>query len=107
MLTRKMAISLLLKYPIILVGSSLVKDNPRDIDLVCILPDDKFKLIFKISPKQWHEEGKSGNWSNERYEWGQMCIFGCRILQRRISAIKGVDFKFIPKSTYHGLDIPC
>lgn len=30
-------------HPIYLVGSALTEDRPRDVDIVCVLPDDEFR----------------------------------------------------------------
>lgn len=89
---------LLKKYPVVLIGSVLVKDNPRDIDIVCILPDKEFKLEFGLSAKQWRKEGKEGNWSNERWEWARKSIEGGKSLAKRLKG--NIDFKFIPVSFY-------
>jgi predicted nucleotidyltransferase len=87
--------NLIVKYPVYLVGSVLKKDNPRDIDILCVIPDDDFEKIFNLKPNQWKEEGKTGNWSNERYRWGSKCIAIAGILAKRLNS--NVDFKFIPE----------
>lgn len=35
---------LLKEYPVYVVGSVLRKNSPRDIDLLCVIPDEKFKM---------------------------------------------------------------
>lgn len=35
-------------HPVYLVGSALTKEEPRDIDVICILPDEEFKHRYGI-----------------------------------------------------------
>ena len=92
-------LKLLRQYPTYLVGSVLNKNNPRDIDIICVIPNKNFEKIFKISPKKWRTEGLTGNWSKERWEWCRLTISTCKILARRLNS--NVDFKFIPKLVYY------
>ena len=40
-------------YPVYLVGSSLYKDKPRDIDISVIIPLDEYEILFgKLPDKQ-------------------------------------------------------
>lgn len=85
---------LLSKYPVIIVGSVLRKDNPRDIDILYVIPDKDFQKIFHLSAKRFIEEGKTGNWSFERQNWAKRTIVICHLLAKRLR--NNIDFKFIP-----------
>jgi len=42
-------------HPVYLVGSQLTSGEPKDVDVVCIIPDDEFKLRW--FPDWWMGEG--------------------------------------------------
>ena len=42
-------------HPVYLVGSQLTSETPRDVDLVCVLPDEEFKLRY--FPDWWEGDG--------------------------------------------------
>lgn len=42
-------------HPIWLVGSQLYKDNPRDVDIVCWIPDDEFCFRYGVNPEHLHQ----------------------------------------------------
>jgi hypothetical protein len=89
---------LLQKYPVIIVGSVLYKNNPRDIDIICVIPDSSFKKFFGIGANKWIKEGKTGAWSKERFRWSDISIKTSKTLSKRMK--NNVDFKFVPKSAY-------
>ena len=104
-------------HSVYLVGSQLTSDNPRDVDLVCILPDEEFKLRY--FPDWWEGNDKlkeeiekfflgihTGIHSQEQWDWyedmNKKSLFGMKSLHIPI------DFKVYPK-TYvdqHFLDNP-
>jgi len=88
---------LLSKYQINLVGSILQKDNPRDVDILCVLPDKDFKKIFQLSAKRFIREGKTGKWSPERCVWAKRTVAICHLLANRLKG-NNIDFKFVPQS---------
>lgn len=61
-------------HPVYLVGSQITgADNPRDVDVICVLPDDEFEMRYG-SVQQWIEEGESGMWTDVRWNWSDDCI---------------------------------
>lgn len=80
-----------------LVGSTLTKRTPRDLDLVLVIPTRLFVRLFG-SVKQWLDEGETGRWSAIRYRWSDRCVRISHALERRIGATKPVDFKIVPAS---------
>jgi hypothetical protein len=77
------------------VGSSLVKENPRDWDLLLFIPDDVFSKLY-LEPKRFLEEGKTGAWSSERWDWAKDCVEIGRTLANISN--KNIDFKIFPES---------
>jgi len=77
----------------------LKRNNPRDIDILCVIPNTDFKKIFGLSAEQWRLEGKTGEWGEDRYKWARETIKVGKILAHRLSSIN-VDFKFVPESFY-------
>lgn len=86
---------------ILKIVGSIKHKSPRDLDVVLVLSDRRFRKEFGMSPKQWSLEGKNGNWSEKRFAWGNRSVFLGGLLQRRIlKALRHypLDFKIIPKS---------
>ena len=60
--------------PVFLVGSQITgKENPRDIDVVCAIPDDEFTIRFG-DVNEWCQEGVTGLWTEIRWKWSDECI---------------------------------
>lgn len=83
------------KYPFYLVGSALRKPNPRDVDLLCVLPDSSFRRAF-MNPIRWTEEGETGNWSPRRWTWARKTVKECHRIARETRL--NIDFRYIPES---------
>ncbi len=94
-------------HPVYLVGSQLTSESPRDIDVVCELPDPEFKLRFfpdwwdsDLSEKQEIEKFflgiHSGLHKTEHWNWYEdnlkKTLFAMKMLHIPI------DFKVYPKS---------
>lgn len=69
-------------HPVYLVGSQLHKDNPRDVDLVCIIPDDEFVTRFinqfevighndLEKCEQWYLRWQSGLYNESNWVWAK------------------------------------
>jgi hypothetical protein len=82
-------------YPIYLVGSQVTdKENPRDVDICCILPDDIFCKRFGVKDlKQFLSRMESGLWDEENWSWSDDMVHhslhGCEWTKMNI------DFKVI------------
>lgn len=96
-----MDVDLLKKHPLLVVGSVLSNDNPRDVDMVLVMTDCDFEKRF-MSVEEWVEQGKSGKWFRPRYKWSRACIKLSRIIEKRMGTRLGIDLKIIPKSQNHG-----
>lgn len=81
-------------HPVYLVGSQLTKENPRDVDVCCILPDDEFELRYG-PVDQWIDEGCSGLYTNLRWNWGDDVVKKC--MHGRKETKLEIDFKVIPQ----------
>lgn len=83
-------------YPVYIVGSTLTKENPRDLDLVCIIPDYDFELRYDCKLREWINGFIMGSYSDEHWRWANEC------LKRSINGMKWTrkltDFKVYPKS---------
>lgn len=60
--------------PVLLVGSALEKEAPRDIDLRIKLPDEAFHERYGSVPV-WIAEGETGQWTGIREGWSNDCTF--------------------------------
>lgn len=78
--------------PLYIVGSCLQKQDWRDVDIVCILPDEHFSLRFGDYDK-WYYEGATGEYTKIRWNWARECCKRWRELSR-ISWLN-IDFKVI------------
>ena len=57
-----------------IVESTLTEQDPRDFDLLGVMDDDLFRLIYGLTPEQFIEEGRTGEWSQGRIKWKDECI---------------------------------
>ena len=83
-----------------LVGSVLTIDDPRDIDIVGVMPDSQFEAEFGISTQDFDEMLHFGNWNWQMQRWAKRSIETQRILDARIDSSISVDFRYIPESCY-------
>lgn len=89
---------------LIIVGSTLRKDRPRDLDIVLLVPDREFARRW-LPARQWQREGESGDWSDDRWLWAADTLRLARVLARRLKRTMkretpiGLDFKIVPAST--------
>lgn len=89
-------------HPVLLVGSQVTgKENPRDVDIVCAIPDDEFELRYG-DVNLWLQEGGTGLWTDVRWKWADDCVkksldgMRCTKLQ--------IDFKVQPMAQFKGYD---
>lgn len=80
--------------PVYLVGSALRKPNPRDYDIVVIIPDTDFFHRYGLTPKDWEKEGASGLYEN-RWRWAADMIKQTR--RAWSHTMENVDLKIIPE----------
>lgn len=80
-----------------LVGSACIKDDYRDVDIVCVISDENFESKY-MNVDDWISEGKTGLWSDNRWKWSNECIkiWGECCKQTMLN----IDFKIIPEK-YH------
>ncbi len=89
-------------FPVYIVGSALTDADPRDVDIVCILPDEHFANRFgPADPDGWVTEYmKVGDtqrrWAREVAKFSRECT----IIHRAIN----VDFKVQPQMVADGFD---
>lgn len=89
-------------HPIYLVGSQITaKANPRDVDVVCVIPDDEFCLRYGPVEK-WQSEGESGFYSFVRWSWSDDCV------KKSLHGMKetglSIDFKVQAQSIWDGYE---
>lgn len=87
-------------HPIFLVGSQITtKENPRDVDVVCAIPDAEFELRYG-SVGQWSDEGGTGIYTEVRWKWGDDCV------KRSLDGMQDtgliIDFKVQPMAQFKG-----
>lgn len=88
-----------LECNVYLVGSALIKPNPRDIDIRAIMPIPQFKKLFGPIP-QYLEESETGLWTkNCKIKWSDKC----RLFFYISSAIniKNLDFQICYEGQYN------
>jgi predicted nucleotidyltransferase len=88
------AISAFYGFPVYLVGSQLTKDNPRDVDVCVVLPDDVFEVRYGNVDK-WIDEGASGLYSELRWGWADDVVKKC--MHGREATKLEIDLKVIPE----------
>lgn len=83
-----------------LVGSALIKDNPRDYDIVIIIPDVEFELRYKGlnngDVKDFIQDLESGLWRKITWNWSDDCVH--KSLHGMQYTWKYIDFKIFPES---------
>ncbi len=82
-------------HPVYLVGSHLKNvSNPRDVDIICIIPNEEFDLRYGSTAK-WFYEGESGIYTDISWNWSDDCIkktlLGCK------KTGMCIDFKVYPE----------
>ena len=92
---------------LIMVGSIKTKAKPRDIDIVLVIPNSVFEKEY-MPVSLFIEEGETGEWSLERFKWGEDSIELGDIISDRIYGefslgwVRGfIDLKIIPGSVYY------
>jgi hypothetical protein len=85
------------RHPVYLVGSQLHSEKPRDIDLVCVIPDEEFKARYGCDDvEKWVNDYKSGMYDDSIWDWcadvSNQALHGMRFCRMQI------DFKVIPAS---------
>lgn len=83
------------------VGSVYSKVNPRDLDIVLVIPDAMFKRCFGMSVLRFEAEGRTGRWSADRFRWGRVCLSLNRMLQRRLRSDRPLDVTIIPSGSLY------
>lgn len=79
--------------PVYLVGSALVDDNPRDIDLSIVLPDEDFTARYG-DVQRWDSEMWGIAWGAERQRWAEDQI---KLARHLVAAYKmNIDLKIEP-----------
>ena len=81
-----------------LVGSTLKEQNPSDIDLIEVLPDDLFHAAYGMSALQFSRMLATGNWDSRMYLWSDACIEKAHKFQKAMGTEKEVDFKILPET---------
>ena len=87
-------------HPVYLVGSQTTgKENPRDVDVVCGIPDSEFTLRYG-DVNEWLEQGATGKWTDVRWNWADDCS------KRSIDGMECtgflIDFKVQPMAQFNG-----
>lgn len=87
-------------HPIYLVGSQITgKDNPRDVDVICAIPDNEFQLRYG-DVNAWMDQGLTGIWTEIRWRWPDDCV------KRSLDGMEAtgliIDFKVQPMAQYKG-----
>lgn len=90
-------------HPVYLVGSQLTdKPNPRDVDVVCILPDEEFSLRYG-DVNEWRHESCTSQYTEDVYwAWSDDCV------KKSLGGMKEtglkIDFRVYPPSTAFWFD---
>lgn len=87
-------------HPIYLVGSQITgSDSPRDVDIICPIPNKEFELRYG-DINEWLTEGGTGIWTDIRWKWANDCtkrsLDGMRCTDLKI------DFKVQPMAAFNG-----
>lgn len=94
-------------HPVYLVGSQLYKDKPRDVDVICIIPDREFVLRyinqFEVvghtdfeKCQQWQMRYKSGLYNESNWVWAKDVLH--KSLQGMYYTSLQIDLKVYPQS---------
>lgn len=83
-----------------LVGSQITaKENPRDVDVVCIISDKSFEIRFG-NVDDWMQQGGTGLWTEVRWKWADASV---RTTEEGMSLTKlPIDFKVYPETLHKG-----
>lgn len=89
-------------HPIYLVGSQITaKEDPRDVDVICIIPDREFELRY--GPVElWGQEGDTGLWAETRWKWSDDCVK--KSLHGMEETKLCIDFKVLSDRTNRGYE---
>lgn len=104
-------------HPCYLVGSQLTKDNPRDVDLLIIIPDEEFVLRYinqhdaigendRQKCVQWGLRHINGLYNESNWKWAK--DISHKSLQGMRFARAYIDLKVYPQSyqdDYHKDDL--
>lgn len=97
---RERVLRLLAEGNLRVVGSVLTKEDPRDLDLILVIPSALFVELY-MPVDQYDAESKSGAWSMDHYRWSDDSIYASRVMQRRMRmtfrASLVVDLKILPQ----------
>lgn len=80
---------------VILCGSALALDTPRDIDLRLVLSEKDFITFFGSADK-WTKQGQTEDWQIERWAWARICALLSYLLSSELDL--NIDFQIIPYS---------
>ena len=96
-------------HPVYLVGSALIKDSPRDYDLICIIPDIEFITRYAYDTLALHREDEiikevekwelgcnDGLSGDTFWRWSDDCLK--KSLSGTRYTRKYIDFKVLPAS---------
>ena len=83
-------------HPVYLGGSQLTdKENPRDVDVICILPDDVFCKRYQIKDlEQFLLKWTAGLWEKEHWDWNEDMLH--KTYHGWDFTHMNIDFKVIP-----------
>jgi hypothetical protein len=89
-------------HPVLLVGSQITDaENPRDVDIVCAIPDHEFELRYG-SVNDWLQEGGTGLWTEVRWKWSDDCV------KKSLDGMRDtglqIDFKVQPMAQFKGYE---
>lgn len=93
-------------HPVYLVGSQLYKDDPRDVDVACIIPDAEFVIRFINQAKvigntdfekcqQWGYRYRSGLYDESNWVWAKDVSH--KSLQGMRATMMQIDLKVYPQ----------
>jgi len=75
-----------------LVGSVLIKNDPRDIDIAIVIPDELFQEHFG-NQRDFIKAIKSGNWNANTHKWSDISIEISKLLCVRLKSSLPIDAK--------------
>jgi len=83
---------------VFLVGSALKDEGtPRDWDIRVRLTDANFYKRFG-PPKEWAEQGRTGEWTESRWGWASVCVTWTKIGVCRTGL--NIDFQIQPEEIW-------
>jgi hypothetical protein len=81
-------------YPVYLVGSSLHSENPRDVDIRIMLPDEVFEARYG-DVYDWMAEGYRPVWGETRQKWAR--DMGKLSMEATLCIRQNIDFQVYPE----------